>query len=88
MVALAEVDTADAALVISSGLTGSLEERFTCLNSGASVCSDALTNTLPIVGASTAIVGQPHQATSKVITVDSRSRRHCSQRCVPRYMGR
>jgi hypothetical protein len=52
------------------------------LTGRASVRSDALIDALPIVGASTKFVGRPQQATSKVITADSRSRRRCSQRCV------
>lgn len=88
MMALAEVGTADAAIVISNGLTGSLKQPLTRLTGRASVRSDSLIDALPIVGASTKFVGRPQQATSKVIKADSRSRRRCSQRCVPRYMGR
>jgi hypothetical protein len=50
MMALAEVGTADAAIVISNGLTGSLKQPLTRLTGRASVRSDALIDALPIVG--------------------------------------
>ena len=68
--AVAEAGSAVAALVNSSGLTGSLEELLTCLNSGSFVGCDALIDASTIVGASTEILGRPQQATSKAITID------------------
>jgi len=84
--AAAEAGSAVAALVNSSGLTGSLEELLTCLNSGSFVSCDALIDALTIVGASTEILGRPQQANSKAITIDLRSRRHSSQHCVSRFI--
>ncbi len=50
MMALAEVGTADAAIVISNGLTDSLKQPLTRLTGRAYVRSDALIDALPIVG--------------------------------------
>ena len=88
MMAVAEAGSADAALVNSSGLTGSLKELLTCLSSGSFVSCDALIDASTIVGTSTEILGRPQQATSKAITIDLISKRHSSRHCVSRLVRR